>query len=639
MKIAFQFLALLITFGVVPLFYVIYDFQQIKTEHHNRIEQDNFNHLQYSVKGLQQFVGKLQSSIKILSSSDQLTLTALNPSQSNVALMYDFWRLSAESLQIYSQLRFVDTEGMEKLRLNYQDGVSYIVPKSELQFKGDRNYFDYAKQLKTGEIGHFGIDFEVENGDLVYPLIPTMRLLTPVDAINPDTGALKRYGYFIANVNVRQIYQSLTYETSNYLPLIISEVGDIILGHDVQPQFINMYPKNAELTFARAHQKLWAQMKESLNGSYYDGEQWYIYSRFNITPNHGGNLSSLTRPIFLLFVGQDPKMAEVYDEAIEKFIENSVYLFMIVFLISSGLTLWNSNHNKNSLESKIARAAMNGMSALVITDKQNKIIKVNQQFTQLSGYTLAEIEGKQPDVFASGKHNQEFYMMMWKSLREDGFWEGEITNKTKNGALIDQLLRLQTITDKQGDIQFYVASFVDITARKKLENRLRDLSERDPLTNSWNRRKFDQELNILTSKYNRYPDKEHTCLAIVDIDYFKRINDELGHDVGDSVIKSVSRTLELGCRETDFIARVGGEEFAILLPHTPLREAEVVLNRLRIAIELEHRYDVTISGGLTSLCARANESYKRADIALYDAKSSGRNVIKTLTVEEATEIA
>ncbi|MEF1341263.1 GGDEF domain-containing protein, partial [Vibrio rotiferianus] len=123
------------------------------------------------------------------------------------------------------------------------------------------------------------------------------------------------------------------------------------------------------------------------------------------------------------------------------------------------------------------------------------------------------------------------------------------------------------------------------------------------------------------------PETPTSCLALVDIDHFKRINDELGHDEGDRVIKLVSKVLLQGVRNTDFVARVGGEEFAVIMPHTSAKEAEIVLNRLRIAVDIHAELSVTISLGYTDLTANSTRSYKCADIALYEAKSSGRNCV------------
>jgi diguanylate cyclase (GGDEF)-like protein/PAS domain S-box-containing protein len=308
-------------------------------------------------------------------------------------------------------------------------------------------------------------------------------------------------------------------------------------------------------------------------------------------------------------------------------------------MISAGFVLWNRNHKKNSIESQLAKAAMNGMSALVITDRNNRIIKVNQEFTRVSGYELEDVKGRQPSMFASGRYNQEFYIKMWSVIKKQGMWEGEVVNRRKDGSLITEILRIQTIKDAKGVIQFYVASFVDISKHKELENKLRNLSEKDALAGCWNRRKFDLELRDECSRINRYPTREHSCLAILDIDHFKRINDRFGHDYGDRVIQTVAQVLQRECRETDFVARIGGEEFGVILPHTTTEEADYVLNRLRIAVSLELDSVVTVSAGITNLTGDPALNYKCADLALYEAKAAGRDSVCLFLDTEMSEIA
>ena len=130
-----------------------------------------------------------------------------------------------------------------------------------------------------------------------------------------------------------------------------------------------------------------------------------------------------------------------------------------------------------------------------------------------------------------------------------------------------------------------------------------------------------------------------SCLAIVDIDHFKRVNDKYGHDVGDKVITEVGRILVAESRRNDFVARIGGEEFAIILPNTSLPEAEIILNRLRVAVNLNDDIKVSISGGVTDICNSSEASYKRADLALYESKTAGRNQISCFSSEEMAQIA
>lgn len=141
------------------------------------------------------------------------------------------------------------------------------------------------------------------------------------------------------------------------------------------------------------------------------------------------------------------------------------------------------------------------------------------------------------------------------------------------------------------------------------------------MTGLWNRRKFEEQLTHYANIVERYPDTPTTCLALFDIDHFKRINDERGHDEGDKVICSVAETLLREVRTTDFVSRVGGEEFAVIMPHTTVKEAEVVLNRLRVAVQLRSNMTVTVSAGYSDLTADRTRSYKCADIALYESKA------------------
>lgn len=253
-------------------------------------------------------------------------------------------------------------------------------------------------------------------------------------------------------------------------------------------------------------------------------------------------------------------------------------------------------------------------------------------------WTESEVLGQPPSIFQSGNHNKNFYSTMWKAIQTDGIWQGEVTNKRKNGELLTEILRIQAIVDKHGEMKYFIASFVDITARKELENRLRELSEKDVLTQCWNRRKFEAEFSNIIGSGPFTKEMEPSCLAIVDIDHFKRINDTYGHDIGDKVITEVGRILDVESRRADFVARIGGEEFAIILPNTQLNEAEVILNRLRVAITLNDDIKVTISGGITDICCSSEASYKRADLALYDSKTSGRNKMSCFSSAEMEQI-
>jgi diguanylate cyclase (GGDEF)-like protein/PAS domain S-box-containing protein len=283
---------------------------------------------------------------------------------------------------------------------------------------------------------------------------------------------------------------------------------------------------------------------------------------------------------------------------------------------------------RRSLESKLARAALNGMSAVMISDKQHRTMMINNEFENMTGYCKKQVIGQNALQLLLENTDQVLSSSaIWSHLEQEEVWEGEVQCKNKLRIPFTAIMRVHVVKNNSGKVSYYITSLVDISVRKELEVRLRILSERDSLSNLWNRRKFEEQLAYYSRLVERYPNESTTCLALVDIDNFKRINDELGHDEGDRVIASVAKLLQDSLRGTDFVARVGGEEFALLMPHTSLPEAKRVLDRLRIEIELAAGTKVTVSVGFTDLTSNSTRSYKCADVALYESKSSGRNTV------------
>jgi diguanylate cyclase (GGDEF)-like protein/PAS domain S-box-containing protein len=279
---------------------------------------------------------------------------------------------------------------------------------------------------------------------------------------------------------------------------------------------------------------------------------------------------------------------------------------------------------RQSLDSKLALAALNGMSAVLICDRKYLMLKVNREFENITGYTERQIRYGNARKLLFDRRDSTGWFSIWDTVANEEFWEGELKVRGRAGIELTTITRIQAVNNRDGHIENYIISIVDISERKELEEQLRYLSERDGLTQLWNRRKFEHELRNQTLLRERYPSNHNGCLALVDIDHFKRINDERGHDEGDRVIRDIANILTDATRRTDYVARIGGEEFAILMPHTEVSEAQVVLERIRIQVESDP-VPVTISIGFTDLTPDSTQSYKCADIALYESKSMGRN--------------
>ncbi|MBB3332531.1 diguanylate cyclase (GGDEF)-like protein/PAS domain S-box-containing protein [Halomonas campaniensis] len=279
--------------------------------------------------------------------------------------------------------------------------------------------------------------------------------------------------------------------------------------------------------------------------------------------------------------------------------------------------------------------------ATLITDAEMRIEKVNQAFTDITGYEEDEVRGETPRLFKSGRHDKAFYRRLWQTLLETGHWQGEIWNRNKYGEIYPLWQSITAVQDEMGEVRNYVAVFHNISERKRMEQELEHQATRDHLTGAYNRRAFDAALRQSVSKANQ--DGEPFALLLFDIDHFKSVNDRHGHEMGDEILRRLAQRIRESLRNTDLLARWGGEEFTILLPDTRLQGAATFAERLRrqIADSRIRGLSVTVSIGITAYRPGddADRLLSRADDALYRAKKAGRNsvVIHTEPVEGVQE--
>lgn len=271
--------------------------------------------------------------------------------------------------------------------------------------------------------------------------------------------------------------------------------------------------------------------------------------------------------------------------------------------------------------------------AILITDDKNKIVRVNSAFSQLTGYEEGEVLGKDPKLLRSGRHTHEFYQQMWESMEEVGHWQGEIWDRRKDGSIYPKWMNISAITQEgNGSPNNYVALFSDITKQKKAENQIKYMVYHDTLTGLPNRALLEQRLNQAISS----AEIEGTQIAImqIDLDNFKTINDSMGHYMGDQLLKEVSERLKNNFRNTDLIARIGGDEFVIMLDKlTSLESVEVLAGNI-IKLFKEQFYVVNYSMHITpsiGICSypKDGENYEillqNSDTAMFHSKKEGRN--------------
>ena len=289
---------------------------------------------------------------------------------------------------------------------------------------------------------------------------------------------------------------------------------------------------------------------------------------------------------------------------------------------------------------KIAAVAFESLEAMMVTDANLVTLKVNNAFTQMTGYAASELIGKTPRVLKSGRHDADFYKKIWLSINTTGSWQGEIWDKRKNTELFPKWLTITAVTNEENIVTHYVAIHTDIAHRKEAANEIERLAFYDSLTELPNRRLLLERLQQALASSSR----RHLFggLLFIDLDNFKNLNDSLGHDMGDQLLQQVGKRLLSCVREDDTVARLGGDEFVVMMENLSEELSQAVIQARMIGEKIlanlnqtfliqDREYRNTCSIGAVLFYNHDNtpqELLKRADIAMYQAKGHGRNTLR-----------
>ncbi len=277
---------------------------------------------------------------------------------------------------------------------------------------------------------------------------------------------------------------------------------------------------------------------------------------------------------------------------------------------------------------------------VLITDTDQRISAVNRAFTEITGYSEDEAIGQTPSLLASGQHDSAFYASMWHQLAAEGHWQGEISNRRKNGELYPSWLTISAVRNKDNFLTHFVAVFADISSLKHAQARLDYQAHHDPLTGLPNRILFENRLQaaLLHSEESG----SLGAVLFLDLDRFKHINDSLGHPVGDLLLKGIAHRLKETLRDIDTVARLGGDEFIVLLPGLlQASDAQAIANKLLACFNTpfqagEHELYISPSIGSCVFPTDGNDVatlVKNADAAMYRSKAKGRNRVERYTCD------
>ncbi len=291
---------------------------------------------------------------------------------------------------------------------------------------------------------------------------------------------------------------------------------------------------------------------------------------------------------------------------------------------------------KKQAEEKLHLAASvftHAREGILITDAEGKIIDVNDTFTHITGYSRDEVLGRNPNILNSGHQDKTFYAAMWHDLIENGHWYGEVWNRRKNGEVYAEMLTISAVRDEQGLTRQYVALFSDITVLKEHEKKLEHIAHYDALTTLPNRVLLGDRLHQAMAQAQRH--EQRLAVAYLDLDGFKVVNDNHGHEAGDQLLMIVATRMKEALREGDTLARLGGDEFvAVLFDLTDIEASVPVLTRLLAAVARpvhvgNQVFQVSASIGVTfypqAEDVDADQLLRQADQAMYQAKLAGKN--------------
>ncbi|UCV18620.1 EAL domain-containing protein [Ferribacterium limneticum] len=298
-------------------------------------------------------------------------------------------------------------------------------------------------------------------------------------------------------------------------------------------------------------------------------------------------------------------------------------------------------------EQRLSSVVFTGISdGVCITDANSEILLTNQAFSKVTGYSSSEALGKNPRILRSGVHGPEFYRDMWEAINRHGNWQGEITNRRKDGELVTEWLNISAVRDRRGNLTNYVGVFSDLSERHAAAERIQYLSSFDPLTNLPNRSLFADRLGqalISAHRFNR-----ETAVLLLDLDRFRFINDTLGPPVGDAILIEVARRLNLQVRDGDTIGRRSGNEFGFVMANLSherdtIALAQRMLDAIAVPFEVgEHTIAITACIGVAVAPRNGNDVdalMKCADAALLRTKKSGQNTFRFYSPEMDADAA
>lgn len=513
------------------------------------------------------------------------------------------------------RIKLVDLEGGELLRMGRDDRSDFVVlgDASEKDIS-HKEYVLFAETLEPNQVGLYRTP-EDHQGKQWHK--------HPVRFIAPVHIGGKLLGYIFYQINLAEAiawglrHHRVSNPSFQYFlhdedaTLIYDETDSDALTEGVA---VN---KNS-LSTADFDEYLWPLMRDKASIESLNFKQHLYRYRWLDFPNYI-NYRGDSSGVFIL--ARANRGLTGYQAADVDRLASVLWVARIAALLLSGPIVWSFFiWQKYRQILGLSAAAMKSTSPILVLDRGGKIIEVNQSYCQRRNMPREKLLDSKTGLFEGEEGKKRLQL-----VKTEGEWAGEY----ESPYAYDGYTEMLSVKPIEGS-SYFACNFVDINDQKKIQKELERLSLTDPLTELPNRRAFDLQAYRLIGQNQRHPDRSF-CFLILDIDHFKLVNDQYGHDIGDQVLVSFARALVPKLRTTDYLARLGGEEFGVFLADTNSADGTMVADRIRCWIaEAQSPVAITCSIGLAEYRhgLKWSQLYKSADQALYQAKEKGRNRVE-----------
>ncbi|MBA5764330.1 sensor domain-containing diguanylate cyclase [Vibrio sp. 404] len=630
LRIGKNMLVLWLGLSLIPILYYWYVNSKTQAEISTQLQAQGLQFLSYVDERASTIYSEIEQTSYEIGHSSLLYDFARKQDPQLKRYLEKQWYISSLNSSRFDQLRFLDQQGDEVIRVDFPHGSEKpaVVSKDQLQNKTHRDYFLLSQKLTPNQVGYVGIDLEFEHTKPVLPYKPGFRIIYPID--KTENNDKTRLGYFIANLDVLQLIQDIT-QNNQQLPVhFINQQSYYVLSNDQYKLFGNLIHERRRFQLAQQHPDLWQHIQQQPSaGSYLTDDGLYIYQRAK-SPLFGTikDLTIITLyPQILLVQNATASMSLILLEV------SIIWLALGMFACLSAVMF--DTYRRNVIEHAFTNLLLESSNAIVLTDSQFHVLRVNCRYIELTGYKHEQLLGE------SLHHLQQLPVSFEKlnqTLRKQHYWKGSLDVCTSTQQRVNCEVEIRPLATLQPSPVYYVHSFTDITTHHQRIAELQTMSECDSATKLWNKSKFETLLENQAQLIARYPQHPPCCLAIIDIDDFKSINDSRGHAFGDKAILYVASKLQQVMRDSDEIGRIGGDEFAMIIQHITPELAVELMIRVKQLISSWSEYPITISVGVAELGSNWKVSFEQADNALYHAKHAGRNCVIAHGINNLTSI-